>query len=63
MNTICFLLNLLLGALSYKFHLLSSSSEGPQKQEQLEKSEQEMKIMESEKLKGEQKNLVLGIIE
>ena len=53
-----------LGALSSKFHLVSSSSEGPQKQEQLEKLElEEMEIMESEDIKGEQKNLVLGIIE
>ena len=49
-----------LGALSSKLQLVvSATSEGPQKQEQLlEKSEQKMKIMESEKIKGEQKNSV-----
>ena len=63
MNTFCFLLNLILGALSSKLHLVSATSEGPQKQEQLEKSEQEMEIMESEEIKGEQKNSVLNILE
>ena len=62
MNTICFLLNLFLADLPSKFHLVRFSSEGLQKQEQLDE-EQEMKIMESEEIKGEQKNLVLGIIE
>ena len=55
-NTFCFLLNLILGALSSKLHLVSSTNEGPQKQEQLENWEQKMKIVESEKIKGEQKN-------
>ena len=63
MNTIHFLLNLILGALSSKFQLVSSTSEGPQKQEQLEKWEQKTKAVESEKIKGEQKNSVLNILE
>ena len=63
MNTFCFLLNLILGALSSKVRLVSATSEGPQKQEQLEKLEQEMEIIESEEIKGEQKNSVLNILE
>ena len=55
----CFLLNVILGALSSKFHLVSSSSKGPQEQEQLGKwKPEEMEIMESKKLKGQQKNSV-----
>ena len=56
--------NVILGALSSKFHLISSSSEVPQEQEQLEKWElEEMEIMESKKIKGEPKNSVLNILE
>ena len=63
-NYFCFLSNVILGALSSKLHLVSSSSEVPQEQEQLEKWKlDEMEIMESKKMKGEQKNSVLNILE
>ena len=52
---ICFLLNLILGASSSKFHSISSTSESPQNQEELEKWKQKTKIVETEKLKGENK--------
>ena len=51
----CFLLNLILGALSSEFHSISSTSESPQKQEELKKQKQKTKIVETEKLKGENK--------
>ena len=53
--TICFLLNLILDALSSEFHSTSSTSESPQKQEELKKWKQKTKIVETEKLKGENK--------
>ena len=62
MNTFCFLLNLILGALFSKLYSVSSTGEGPQEQEQLEKWEQKTKTVESEKIKGEQKNSVLNIL-
>ena len=52
---ICFLLNLILGASSSEFHSISSMSESPHKQEELKKWEQKTKIVETEKLKGENK--------
>ena len=52
---ICFLLNLILGASSSEFHSISSTSESPRKQEELKKWEQKSKIVETEKLKGENK--------
>ena len=52
---ICFLLNLILGASSSEFHFISSTSESPQKQEELKKWKQKTKIVETEKLKGENK--------
>ena len=52
---ICFLLNLILGASSSEFHSISSTSESPQKQEELKKWKQKTKIVETEKLKGENK--------
>ena len=55
---------MILGAISSKLHLASSSSEVPQEQEQLGKLKlEEMEIMESKKKKGEQKNSVLNIHE
>ena len=48
---ICFLLNLILGALSSEFHSISSTSESPQNQEELKKWKQKTKIDE----KGEKK--------
>ena len=48
---ICFLLNLILGALSSEFHSISSTSESPQNQEELKKWKQKTKIDE----KGENK--------
>ena len=48
---LCFLLNLILGALSSEFHSISSTSESPQNQEELKKREQKTKIDE----KGENK--------
>ena len=53
--TICFLLNLILGASSSEFHSISSTSESPQNQEELKKWKQETKIVETEKQKGENK--------
>ena len=44
-----------LGALSSEFHSTSSTSESPQKKEQLEKSEWKTKIMKTAKLEGERK--------
>ena len=52
---ICFLLNLILGASSSEFYSISSTSESPQKQEELKKWKQKTKIVETEKLKGEKK--------
>ena len=52
-QNVCPLVNLILGALSYKFHSTSSTSESLQKKEQWEKSEQKTKIMETGKLEGE----------
>ena len=48
-----FFLNLILGASSSEFHSISSTS--PRKQEELKKWEQKSKIVEREKLKGENK--------
>ena len=52
-----------LGALSSEFHSTSSTSESPQKKEQLEKSEQETKteteIMETAKFGGEREIKIL----
>ena len=55
----CFL-NLILDALSSKPHLVSNGStrEDLQKQAHLEKWKQEMNIMESERMTGEQENSV-----
>ena len=55
----CLLVNLILDALSSEFHSTSSTSESSLTKEQLEKSEQKTKIMETVKLKGEKeiKNL------
>ena len=55
---ICFLLNLILGASSSEFHSISSTSESPQKQEELKKREQKTKIVETEKMKGENKIII-----
>ena len=55
---ICFLLNLILGASSSEFHSISSTSESPQKQEELKKWEQKTKIVETEKMKGENKIII-----
>ena len=52
---ICLLENLILGALSSEFHSISSTSESPQNQEELKKWKQKTKIVETEKLKGENK--------
>ena len=52
---ICFVVNLILGALSSEFHSTSSTSKSLQKQEELEKWKQKTKIVETEKLKGENK--------
>ena len=52
---ICFLLNLILGASSSEFHSISSTSESPQNQEELKKWKQKTKVVETEKLKGENK--------
>ena len=52
---ICFLLNLILGASPSEFHTLSSTSESPQIQEELKKWKQKTKIVETEKLRGENK--------
>ena len=59
---LCFLVNLILGALSSEFHSTSSTSERSQKKEQWGKSEQKTKIKETAKLKGEKemKNLLLS---
>ena len=45
--------NLILGSLSSEFHSTSSTSESPQKTENLGKNEQKTKIMETVKLEGE----------
>ena len=60
MNAICCLLHLILGVLSATCnpHLVSSTREDLQKQGHLEKWKQEMKIMESERMTGEQGNSV-----
>ena len=55
---ICFLLNLILGASSSEFHSISSTSESPHKQEELKKWEQKTKIVETEKMKGENKMII-----
>ena len=55
---ICFLLNLILGASSSEFHSISSTSESPHKQEELKKWEQKTKIVEKEKMKGENKIII-----
>ena len=52
---IWFLLNLILGASSSEFHTISSTSESPQNQEEQKKWKQKTKIVETEKLKGENK--------
>ena len=52
---ICFLLNMILGASSSEFHSISSTSESSQKQEELKKQKQKTKIVETEKVKGENK--------
>ena len=52
---ICFLLNLMLDASSSEFHSISSTSESPHKQEELKKRKQKTKIVETEKMKGENK--------
>ena len=52
---ICLLVNLILGASSSEFHSISSTSESPQNQEGLKKWKQKTKIVETEKLKGENK--------
>ena len=56
---------MILGALSSKLRLVSSTTEGPQKQEQLDKWKlEEMEInMESKKIKGEPRNSILNILE
>ena len=51
----CFILNLIIGALSSKFHSESSTSESPQKQGELKKWKQKMKIAETGKMKGKNK--------
>ena len=55
---ICFLLNLILGASSSEFHSISSTTESPQKQEELKKWKQKTKIVETEKMKGENKIII-----
>ena len=55
---ICFLLNLILGASSSEFQSISSTSESPHKQEELKKWEQKTKIVETEKMKGENKIII-----
>ena len=45
----------LLGALSSEFHSTGSTSESPQKQEELKKRKQKTEIVEREKMKGENK--------
>ena len=55
---ICFLLNLMLDASSSEFHSISSTSESPHKQEELEKWEQKTKIVETENMKGENKIII-----
>ena len=55
---ICFLLNLILGASSSEFHSISSTSESPQKQEELKKWKQKTKIVETVKMKGEKKIII-----
>ena len=55
---ICFLLNLILGASSSEFHSISSTSESPHKQEELKKWKQKMKIVKTEKMKGENKIII-----
>ena len=55
---ICVLLNLMLDASSSEFHSISSTSESPQKQEELKKWEQKTKIVETEKMKGENKIII-----
>ena len=52
---ICFLLNLISGVSSSEFHSISSTSESPENQEELKKWKQKTKIVEREKLKGENK--------
>ena len=52
---ICFFLNLILGASYSEFHSISSTSESPQNQEELKKWKQKTEIVETEKLKGENK--------
>ena len=49
------ILNMILGASSSEFHSTSSTSESPHKQEELKKWKQKTKIVETEKLKGENK--------
>ena len=52
---ICFLLNLILGASSSEFHSISSTIERPKRLAELKKWKQKTKIVETEKLKGENK--------
>ena len=53
---ICFLLNLILGLFSSSgFYSISSTSESPQKQEELKKWKQKTKIVERKKMKGKNK--------
>ena len=55
---ICFLLNLMLDASSSEFHSISSTSESPQKQEELKKWKQKTEIVETVKMKGENKIII-----
>ena len=48
----------MLDASSSEFHSISSTSESPQKQEELKKWEQKTKIVETEKMKGENKIII-----
>ena len=48
----------MLDASSSEFHSISSTSESPQKQEELKKWKQKTKIVETEKMKGENKIII-----
>ena len=48
----------MLDASSSEFHSISSTSESPHKQEELEKWKQKTKIVETEKMKGENKIII-----
>ena len=52
-ESVCHLVNMILGALFSEFHPTSSTSEGLQKKEQWGKSDQKTKIMETAKSEGE----------